>query len=112
MEQFVQFFIMAILIERFTEWIKQIFGKTLPEKIGNISVFLILSFSVAVVVTVGLGADLFAAMGLYFTIPYMGTILTAWAVSGGANYLFDLLKSFREPLPKPAEPVVIVTDEK
>lgn len=109
MEQFLIFFLIAVLIERFTEWLKQIFGKSLPEKFGNVSVYMLLSFGVAVIVTLALGADLFEAMGLTFKLPYMGLILTAWAVSGGANYLFDLLRSFRDP--KPTEPAIIVIEE-
>lgn len=111
MEQFLQFFIIAVLVERVTEWIKEIFGENLPEKVGNLNVHLLMAFVVSVAVTIGLNVDIFAELGLVFSWPYMGTILTAWAVSGGANYLFDLLKRFREPFTAPVN-VEVSTVEK
>lgn len=111
MENFIQFFVLAVLIERLTEWFKEIFGENLPKKLGNLNVHLIVAFVISAVVTVALGVDIFAEMGMTFSVPYMGTILTAWAVSGGANYLFDLLKGFREPFKAPVN-VEVETVEK
>lgn len=111
MENFLQFFVLAVLIERLTEWVKEIFGENLPQKVGNLNVHLIVAFVISAIVTVALGVDIFAEMGMAFNLPYMGTILTAWAVSGGANYLFDLLKRFREPFTAPVN-VEVGTVEK
>lgn len=107
--ELMTFFIMAVLIERVTQWVKEILGGALPEKVGHLSSALILSFAVSLLITFGLNLDLFVKLGLTFQIPYLGLVLTAWAVSGGSNYLFDLLKDFRKDLPE-APAVVIHTD--
>lgn len=111
MENFIQFFVLAVLIERLTEWVKEIFGESLPKKLGNLNVHLLVAFVISTVVTVALDVDIFAEMGMTFNVPYIGTMLTAWAVSGGANYLFDLLKRFREPFTAPVN-VEVSTVEK
>lgn len=44
----------------------------------------------SVVLCLAAGADLFAAVGLTFSLPLLGSVLTGVLVSRGANYISDL----------------------
>jgi len=53
------------------------------------------AIAVAVFLAIAANKDLYAMVGVTFTIPYVGLVLTGIAVSRGSNYLSDLLKLFQ-----------------
>lgn len=88
MERLWLFPMLAIVVEALTEYIK-----TMAAGQGRKTVLIQLGALVLGVLTcAAAGADLFAAMGIRFGIPWMGCVLTGVFVSRGANYMSDLMK--------------------
>ena len=66
-------------------------GKFHPDKLGVLAIGILISF--------GANLDLFAAVGIPLSIPYVGVILTGVLISRGAGFVHDLftyLKSLKE----------------
>jgi hypothetical protein len=86
MEYFSLIFL-AVIVEGIITYIKEFFVK------GNLRWEMLISILIGVFVAVAYGVDLFALVGLYSFIPYLGSILTGILISRGSNYVCDLLKS-------------------
>src|SRR5574343_476662 len=99
MEQFITFFMVAVLVERLTEYIKKLFGAAIPDKIGTVDTYMIMSLVIGILVAVGLGVDMFGLIGFDFEIKIIGQLLTGLLLSGGSNYLFDILSNLKNPVP-------------
>lgn len=87
--EFAALFIIAITIESLISLAKEIIvdKKVDWKKIAAIVV--------AIFLVIAANKDLYALVGVEFTIPYVGLVLTGLAVSRGSNYLADLLKLFQ-----------------
>ena len=103
MEEFAKVLIVAIIVERFTEWIKTIFGDALPDKIAHVSISMILAFIISLAIVYSTGIEVFSKVGIQFNNYAIDLLLTSWLISGGSNYIFDILKQVRNPIPKEIE---------
>ena len=84
-EMVTQLIIIAILVEALTEVFKSIFkdGRLDKSSILSIVVGLILSFTI--------NLDLFVAIGLVPTVPFIGVVATGLLISRGANTVHDVI---------------------
>lgn len=80
----------AILTEKLWESLKLISEKK------KVSVDRIGALVLGIVIALGTGIDLFAAVGLPINLPYLGLILTGIIISRGANFIHDLFKITEE----------------
>ena len=94
------FISIAVVIEGVVEWIKQIFKGKLPEELGHLDVPMILSFILGLVFVFSAEVDLFLHLGLDFNNNILGYILTAWVLSRGSNYLYDIVHKIQNPIEK------------
>jgi hypothetical protein len=86
--EFAALFIIAITIEALISLGKEIFTKGIAwQKLAAIGI--------AVFLVIAANKDLYAMVGVTFTIPYVGMVLTGIAASRGSNYLADLVKLFQ-----------------
>lgn len=99
MTEFLMFFMVAVLVERLTEYIKKLFGEAIPEKIGTVDTYMLVSLVIGLAVAVGLQIDIFKLLGFDFKVAIIGQLLTGLIVSGGSNYLFDIVGNFKDPIP-------------
>ena len=83
--------VLAILVEAFIEYGKSI-GKAFMAGEWKTAVTQLVAIAMAVALCVATGADLFAVVGLVFTWPWLGTVLTGILISRGANYVSDFVK--------------------
>ena len=97
MDEFSKVLIVAVIVERFTEWLKRIFGDALPEKVGHVSISLILAFIISLGLVFSTSINIFSEVGITFNNYTVDLILTAWLISGGSNYIFDFLKRIKTP---------------
>lgn len=85
-------FAAAIAIEGVISW-----GKTLyVDKKVQWQVFA--SIGISILVSIDLGLNIFSLMGITESVPFVGTLITAIAISRGTNYLFEfynLLQKWR-----------------
>ena len=84
------FLTLAVTVEGLVEY-----GKTLLKGDRNSKLLQIGALAVAVALCVLSGADVYAALGVTFSLPYVGCVLSGVFASGGANYENDILKKFQ-----------------
>ena len=85
MQLFILILVLGVTVEALVEYGSGIFikGQIQWKQVGAIGVSVLLAF--------GLQADLYAALGVSFAIPYLGMVLTGIFASRGSNYLADLI---------------------
>lgn len=86
METIVLFLTLAVTVEGFVEYVKNII-----EGERRAVVIQLCALVVAVALCVLAGADIYASMGVTFSVPYVGCVLTGIFASRGANYASDIL---------------------
>lgn len=86
---------LAVTVEAMVEYVKSVVkvvtkrdAKTLITQLSALAVSILLCFAA--------GADLYAALGLSFSIPGIGIVLTGIFASRGANYVSDLVRKLRD----------------
>ena len=94
MEGIVLILALAVIVEAAVEYIKSVV-KMFTEKDFKTGFTQLAAAAVAVLLCFAAGADLFAALGLEFAAPWIGTVLTGLFASRGANYVSDLLKKLQ-----------------
>ena len=52
---------------------------------------------ISVFICFAAGVDLYALVGVFFTVPWLGTLLTGIVVSRGSNYTSDFVKRLQNP---------------
>lgn len=109
MEGFLIFVVVSILVESFTEHVKLLVGKKVPEEVAGVPVFMWVSLIIGVILAVMLKIDIFGLIGLNFEIKVVGWVLTGLLLSRGSNYVFALLKRVKSPIPE--TPVTIEITE-
>lgn len=86
----------AVFVEALIQTVKPVYDK---DKGWSLDV--IITLVVGELVALGLGVDIFAAVGLTSFVPYVGMVLTGILISRGANLVHDLMKTvqqFREQM--------------
>jgi len=86
LELFVTLIILGTLCEAVVEWAKDIAPAIEGTKAK------VLSLVVGLVLAFGAGQNLFALIGIEFTYPVVGVILSGMVISRGSNYIHDLIK--------------------
>ena len=81
---------LAVITEALVEYAKSI-GRALVGSEKKAAVTQLLAIVVSSLLCFAAGADLFQIVGINFSWPWLGTILTGVLGSRGANYLSDLL---------------------
>lgn len=91
MDVFSQWIFLAFIVERLAEYI----GKLIPaiEKLENqfVNSKLVIALAFSLILAFGAGLDFFSAFEINFRFAYVGTVLTAIFLSGGANAVHDVL---------------------
>ena len=86
MEAIVLFLTLAVTVEGLVEYAKNII-----EGERRAVVIQLCALVVAVALCVLAGADIYASLGVTFSVPYVGCVLTGIFASRGANYASDSL---------------------
>ena len=90
MDKMVLVLMMAVTVEGLVEYGKSVWAASEAKDFKAVVLQ-----GAALALSVGLcfaaGADFYAALGVGFAFPYIGTVLTGIFASRGANYLSDLL---------------------
>lgn len=86
---------LAIVVEALVEY-----GKSLLEAFRSggwkAPAVQLVAMVVAVLLCFAAGANLFAVLGVEFSAPWIGTLLTGIFASRGSNYVSDLIGKIRE----------------
>lgn len=82
-------FVLAILVEAIVEYFVVDLLKERTHLIRYIAA------AVAVILCIVYNADLFRAVGILSTVPFVGSVLTGLIVSRGSNYLNDFISKLR-----------------
>ena len=80
------FLTLAVTVEGLVQYIK-----TLIQGEKKAAVIQLGALIIAVALCILSGADIYAALGVTFGVPYVGCILTGIFASRGANYASDIL---------------------
>ena len=97
-------FIAAIIVERLTEWTKRAVGSKIPEKIVGIDTFLVIALVWGEIIAFGFGTNFFVGGTFRAASVLLEIAITGWVISGGSNFLFDLMAKIKEP----KSPIVIM----
>ena len=85
---------MAVTVEGLIEYIKTV-GKAVLEKAWKTAATQGCALALGIALCLAVGADLYAALGVNFALPWVGTLLTGIFASRGSNYLSDLISRLR-----------------
>ena len=81
---------MAVTVEGLIEYIKTL-GKAVLEKAWKTALTQGCALALGIALCFAVGADLYAALGVTFALPWVGSLLTGIFASRGSNYLSDLI---------------------
>ena len=87
---------MAVTVEGLIEYIKTL-GKAVLEKAWKTAATQGCALALGAALCFAAGADLYAALGVTFAQPWIGTLLTGVFASRGANYVSDLIFRLQSP---------------
>ncbi len=90
MDAILLFFSLAVSVEGLVEYVKTFISKDWKTTVIQASALL-----VSVVLCLLAGADIYAALGVTFQAPFVGSVLTGIFASRGANYASDILKRLK-----------------
>ena len=81
---------LAVTVEALVEYGKSI-GKAIADKHTKTAITQLCAVAVSIGLCGLAGADLYAAVGVEFSLPWVGRILTGIFASRGANFVSDLI---------------------
>ena len=81
---------LAVTVEAVVDYVKSIV-KMFTEKDYRTAITQLSAAAIAIALCFAAGAELYAALGLRFAAPWIGTALTGLFASRGANYVSDLI---------------------
>ena len=84
----------AVTVEALVEYAKT-FGKAILEKQWKTAATQAGAVALGVSLCFGVGADFYAALGVNFSVAWLGIALTGVFASRGANYVSDLVKKLQ-----------------
>ena len=85
---------MAIVVEALVEYGKSI-GRAFVAGEVKTAVTQLAAIGLGVLLCFACGGDLFAAVGVSFTWPWLGVVLTGVLISRGANYVSDFISKLQ-----------------
>ena len=86
---------LAVTVEAMVEYVKSVV-KMVTERNVKTLITQLSALAVSILLCFAAGADLYAALGLSFSIPGIGIVLTGLFASRGANYVSDLVRKLRD----------------
>lgn len=89
MENIALIIMLAVTVEALVEYGKSI-GKAFADKQAKTAITQLCAMAVSVGLCGLAGADMYAVIGVPFSVPWVGTILTGIFASRGANFVSDL----------------------
>ena len=84
----------AVTVEALVEYAKT-FGKAILENQWTTAATQAGAVALGVLLCFGVGADFYAALGVNFSVAWLGIALTGVFASRGANYVSDLVKKLQ-----------------
>lgn len=98
MDDFKVIFILAFAVESIWQGLKPAWPNKLKELEASygIPVDALGCIVLALLLCLGTGADLLAMVGVPLAVPYLGSILTAFLIYRGSNFMHDLLSKFND----------------
>ena len=90
MEMILLFIVLAVVVEALVEYVKTIVSMDRQAIILQLS-----ALAVSILLCLLASADVFAQLGVTFTLPYVGCMLTGVFASRGANYASDIIGRLR-----------------
>lgn len=82
---------LAIITEALVEYAKTI-GKAIVQKDWKTASTQGVAIAVSIILCFATGADIFGAIGINFSLSWLGYVLTGIFASRGANYAADIIK--------------------
>ena len=86
---------LAVTVEAMVEYVKSVV-KMVTERNVKTLITQLSALAVSILLCFAAGADLYAALGLSFSIPGIGIVLTGIFAGRGANYVSDLVRKLRD----------------
>lgn len=96
MQAFLLILSLAVIVEALVQYAKTVI-KMLENKQYKTFGTQLAALFIAVFICFAAGADIFALMGISFSVHWLGTLLTGIVISRGSNYASDLIKRFQNP---------------
>ena len=96
MQTFLLVLSLAVIVEALVQYAKTVI-KMLEKKQYKTFGTQLAAILIAVFICFAAGADIFALMGISFSVHWLGTLLTGIVISRGSNYASDLIKRFQNP---------------
>ena len=96
MQAFLLILSLAVIVEALVQYAKTVI-KMLENKQYKTFGTQLATIFIAVFICFAAGADIFALMGISFSVHWLGTLLTGIVISRGSNYASDLIKRFQNP---------------
>ena len=90
MNMVVLVLMMAVTVEALVEYGKSI-GKAVIAGEAKTAITQLAAMIISVLLCFAVGADFYAALGVEFAFPWIGTLLTGVFASRGANFVSDLI---------------------
>ena len=91
MQAFLLILSLAIIVEALVQYAKTIITMLENKQYKTFGIL------IAVFICFAAGADIFALMGISFSVHWLGTLLTGIVISRGSNYASDLIKRLQNP---------------
>ena len=96
MQTFLLVLSLAVIVEALVQYAKTVI-KMLESKQYKTFATQLAAILIAVFICFAAGADIFALMGISFSVHWLGTLLTGIVISRGANYTSDFIKRIQNP---------------
>lgn len=85
------FLFLSFLVERLVEWVVRLVPPLADVEIKYVNLQMVLAVLFSLILAFGAKLDFFVMMGIPFFWPYVGIILTAIVMSGGSNFVHDII---------------------
>lgn len=96
MQAFLLILSLAIIVEALVQYAKTVITMLENKQYKTFGTQLA-AILIAVFICFAAGADIFALMGISFSVHWLGTLLTGIVISRGSNYASDLIKRLQTP---------------
>ena len=96
MQAFLLILSLAIIVEALVQYAKTVITMLENKQYKTFGTQLA-AILIAVFICFAAGADIFALMGISFSVHWLGTLLTGIVISRGSNYASDLIKRLQNP---------------
>lgn len=96
MQTIVLILVLAITVEALIQYSKTII-EMLEKKQYKTFATQLTAILLSVFICFAAGVDLYTLVGVSFTVPWLGTLLTGIVVSRGSNYTSDFIKRLQNP---------------